>query len=322
MIKLSVVICTYNRADLLEGALHSVCMQAVDPALYEVIIVDNNSSDNTKEVVTRYAGQYSNVRYVLETNVGLSHARNRGWREAISDYVAYTDDDCVVPPHWVAVALEIVRTRRPDVFGGPYRAYYTTKKPKWYKDKYGSGEHGDRAQILPEGSFLAGCNMFVSSAVLRSLNGFDTRFGMTGYRIGYGEDTDIQIRAMQLGTTKGILYDPRLKLLHHVRSDQMKLSWLARAAIAKGRFKYWLSAEPTERVRFSYCHALAALTKVIVRIIIDIVSGLLQRDHIEFPYYHNYLVERVFWRLAGFGRLQARYRQYLESQANQSRMSQ
>src|SRR5262245_32415256 len=78
----SIVICTFNRSTLLADALLDLSRQSLDASLYEVLVVDNNSTDPTRDVVERASRERPNVRYLRETRQGLSHARNLGWREA------------------------------------------------------------------------------------------------------------------------------------------------------------------------------------------------------------------------------------------------
>jgi len=90
---ISVIVCTYNRAELLRELLPTLCEQTVAFTQYEVIVIDNGSTDHTKTVAAVFAARYPQVRYCYEPRQGLSHARNRGWQEAKGDYVAYIDDD-------------------------------------------------------------------------------------------------------------------------------------------------------------------------------------------------------------------------------------
>ena len=127
---ITVIICTYNRCDLLKSVMETLIDQKLPPDYYELIIVDNNSNDSTKEFVQKFTVQNSkyNIRYILEPNQGLSHARNRGWKEAKGEYVAYTDDDCKIPPEWLTVAKNTIEKYSPDVFGGPYFAFYLSDR--------------------------------------------------------------------------------------------------------------------------------------------------------------------------------------------------
>lgn len=116
---ISVIICTYNRADLLAGALESVCQQSLAASAYEIVVVDNNSTDETPQVSRAYAERYPDVRYYIEPQQGLSYARNRDWQEARGEYVAYIDDDCQAPASWLAVGQAVIEHVAPDGFGGP-----------------------------------------------------------------------------------------------------------------------------------------------------------------------------------------------------------
>lgn len=105
VIKISVVVCTFNRADILPLALQSLCEQTPHHDQTEIIVVDNNSPDNTRQVVDEFIEKYPNIRYCFEPIQGLSHARNRGWREARGEYVGYLDDDAKAPPEWLHSAI-------------------------------------------------------------------------------------------------------------------------------------------------------------------------------------------------------------------------
>ena len=96
----SVVLCTWNRAALLEGALNALVSQT-DPPDHEIVVVDNDSTDESRLVIERYAAAHPQVRYVFEGIAGLSHARNTGVAHTTGRVVAFTDDDVRVPPDWL-----------------------------------------------------------------------------------------------------------------------------------------------------------------------------------------------------------------------------
>src|SRR5215470_3907373 len=101
--KLSVLICTYNRCQTLAATLESVAAQVVPPSLgWEILVIDNNSSDETRRVVEEFQGRFSNrIRYLFEPEQGLSHARNAGIREAKGEILAFFDDDELADAHWL-----------------------------------------------------------------------------------------------------------------------------------------------------------------------------------------------------------------------------
>src|SRR5438045_9093813 len=101
--KVTLVVCTYNRADSLGTTAHSVASLTMPESVeWEVLLVDNNSSDRTREVCEEFCRRYpGRFRYLFEPKQGLSHARNAGVREACGDIVAFTDDDVIVQPTWL-----------------------------------------------------------------------------------------------------------------------------------------------------------------------------------------------------------------------------
>lgn len=183
----SVVVCTYNRADLLVDALETLGQQDFDPSLYEIIVVDNNSQDHTRQVTAEFSQRHPPIRYCFEPNQGISHARNRGWQEARGKYVAYIDDECRVPPQWLAIAQEVIQQVAPGVFGGPYFACYPSAKPAWFKDEYGSHSKGKTARLLNSDEYLSEANLFCDRLLLKAVGGFDPNFGHRGKALATGK---------------------------------------------------------------------------------------------------------------------------------------
>ncbi|MDH3661367.1 MAG: glycosyltransferase, partial [Alphaproteobacteria bacterium] len=130
----SVVVCTYNRADLLRVCLDSLTCQ--NAGGFEIIVVDNNSTDQTRTVAASFAQRVPPVRYVFEPEQGLSAARNRGWREARGRYVAYVDDECRMPVDWIGNMTETIQAHQPEMLGGPYDACFDGPPPDWYRRPY------------------------------------------------------------------------------------------------------------------------------------------------------------------------------------------
>ena len=138
-IDISVVICTYNRADLLTGALDSLCQQDFTTDRYEILIVDNASTDNTGEIVRLYQAKYPNIhiRRVYEGRQGLGIARNAAIKAAEGQYIAYLDDDARVNIDWLSKASRhLTDSQSPQCLGGPIQPFYTSEKPTWFKDQY------------------------------------------------------------------------------------------------------------------------------------------------------------------------------------------
>ncbi|MGB0383263.1 MAG: glycosyltransferase family 2 protein [Ardenticatenaceae bacterium] len=305
---ISVVICTYNRADLLANALETVCEQTLSASEYEVIVVDNNSSDETASVTHAFAARYPNLRYAFEPQQGLSHARNRGWQEAKGDYVGYIDDDCKVPAGWLAVAKALIERLAPDVFGGPYFAFYKTPKPAWFKDEYASYEPYPNATFiegLPDA--LHGGNLFLRRELIKKVGGFNPALGMSGEKMAYGEETALLRQLHATRPNLRLYYEPKLLLYHLVRPEKMSLRWIMYNRFMSGRYNYRVqSGKPSQSGRI---RLLLRLTKTLFRFIFSLTIELLFWKRQQYPYVQTYLYENAFWHLYKLGELCEIYQQ-------------
>jgi glucosyl-dolichyl phosphate glucuronosyltransferase len=289
---LSIIVCTYNRDKILKNALSdlSVPLQ-VNSDLWEVIIVDNASTDSTRETVDYFTNQHPNFIYYYETRVGLSHARNRGWQEAAGEYVAYIDDDCRIPPDWIVKTLKIIYEKSPLAFGGPYLPDYETTKPTWYKDIYGSYLRGRYPkQAVPAETFnLCGGNLIVKRQILEALGGFKSEFGMVGTQVGYAEEDDLQMRIRQHWPGGLIYFDPDLTVNHLVQPIKMHLSWRIRYEYHWGRSRAILDNKPARRM--SFIEFILRASKIGLTIGISYIKGVFFRDRRKYPFFNNWFYE-------------------------------
>lgn len=232
---ISVVVCTFNRVDLLEALLCSLEKQTCQKGLYEVIIVDNNSTDRTYQLGLEAISRNCNFYLFRELLQGLSYARNRGMQEAKGKYVAYIDDDAVATPNWLAEMASFIR-RHPGVvaFGGPYEAFTTTPVPVWFPPEYGSLNYGCEERCLDTGrEFIHGTNMVFLRDVISACGGFHPELGMKGNLISYGEETRLQFILMEKGFQ--VYYAPLMVVRHWLPLHKVRLSWLLKTAYAVGR---------------------------------------------------------------------------------------
>ena len=311
------IICTYNRAHLLADALQSMCQQSIDSAAYEIIVIDNNSTEQTYQVTASFIQQYPHVRYYRELRQGLSHARNRGWHEAQGDYIAYIDDDCKAPPHWLATAQKIIQDVAPTGFGGPYLAFYKTAKPAWFKDEYGSHTPYPTATFLNAApDALHGGNLFLQRQVLAQVGGFDPKLGMVGTEQAYGEETAL-LRHLRVTVPEARFYfEPDLYLYHLVRPEKMQLGWLVRDHFARGRAlnRVYNKANSSNRYwGLSACYMLLLAALVISD---GVVFALLRRRS-QYPYIQNYWYESSLDHIKTLGRLYQELWQTVQSNKQQ-----
>lgn len=302
----SVVLCTYNRVELLNGAIRTLCNQLQPSHPYELIIVDNNSSDGTKECSLGYCDRFENVRYIFEQQQGLSHARNRGLQEALGEYIAFVDDDCEVPDDYILQLVDVLCEVKPAVLGGPAYPLYKSPKPDWYKDEYAQYELADHARPIKKNEYAYGFNMVFRRACLEMVGGFDPELGMSGDNIGYGEDIVPQRLIREKMPDEVFYYEPRVRVNHLVRSEKMTLRWAmqSRYQHGKARNKIFGSVGTAAPPRIVVWRKSM---RCVLGLIKDAVVGSLTRDRKIYPYYQNYLYEHTSEYFFDLGRLHANY---------------
>ena len=298
----SIVVCTYNRADVLRSALETLRVQYAPLEFFEIIVVDNNSTDATPAVVEGFQKDMANLRYCFEPEQGLSHARNRGWREAKGEYVAYVDDDCRMPVDWLGNALNVIERAAPAAFGGPYKPWYQTPPPEWVKETYFSTlDKGDTARALGKGEYLSGGNFFAKREILEWLGGFDSALGMQGDDIGTGEETRLQIAIRDAVEGSDILYDPALVVEHLVRLEKIRPWWLLRHRFQSGRYSQRVFSPETDSIANRLASAVSC-GKCLILFLQSLCFGTVLRDRRRFPSVKNYFFEETIPHVIGLGR--------------------
>ncbi len=239
---ISIILCTYNRASLLAKTIRSILDCAVSNINYELLIVDNNSTDNTKDVILSFNDNH--VRYIFEPNQGLSNARNRGIKESQGNMLIFTDDDVIVDRNWIKSIYNCF-IQHPDCIavGGRILPDFTdVKVPKWIKDNYRefpgpivSHDYGEDCFEYPERMYFVGANMAFRREV------FD-KYGLFNPNLGFnakdnimipGEETDI-FKRIKAGGDK-ILYCGKALVYHPVPQDRCNLNYIIRWHIGGGR---------------------------------------------------------------------------------------
>lgn len=225
---ISVIICTYNRADHLLKCLDSILI-ASDNENLELIVVDNNSTDNTKKVVK----QFSKVKYVFESNQGLSHARNRGAKEASGDWLFYIDDDCKVKKDIFVKARKSIAERNYKLITGIYKAWYTSPPPRWLPYHIGNYSQVNFKELRPiENFYVSGGVFLLHKQTFIENTKFPIQLGMKGKEIGYGEETHVEYEYRKKGIPVGI--NPNLVIYHQVLPHKYKLRWILKSSYKKG----------------------------------------------------------------------------------------
>src|SRR5678815_4898193 len=135
--ELSVIVCTFNRCRLLEGNLVALSRQQLRPGTeWEVVVVDNNCTDNTAEIVARMAEEFpTTLRRVEEAKQGLSNARNRGIVESRGSYLLFTDDDTRPAQDWIQTVLDTFLSTSCAAVGGKVELLWPDARPHWLADE-------------------------------------------------------------------------------------------------------------------------------------------------------------------------------------------
>jgi len=269
---LSIVICTFNRAQYLAECLDSLLSQTIDIDCFPVIVVDNNSTDDTRDIVEGYRKRIPQIRYIFEPEQGLSFARNKGFREAETEWVAYLDDDAKAFPDYLERIVAAINLNKYDCIGGIFHPWYKYGKPKWYKDRYASNIG---TLENPEGQrYAPGGNMIIRREILVELGGFSDQIGMTGQRISYGEETRLQIAMAKIGYTFGL--DESIQIEHLVARYKLSVWWLTKSAFAIGRDSW--GAFMTSPAVARAARTLAYAAYVFIRSLIKNAKRLISED--------------------------------------------
>ncbi len=222
---ISVIICTCNRPDTLGRMLESLVRQKYFPDGYEIIVIDNRPSVETKAVVAGLAGADARIRYEPVQQPGLSLARNRGVSLARGDIIAFIDDDAVACQNWLEV-IDAAFAENPglDALSGPVVALRPLALPGWFPRRLLShvslSDHRRVSGSMCYPYYGFGVNMAIRRSVFQRLGSFDTAFGRTGINCcRTGEETNFFLRLERSGGS--ILFHSDLLVHHDIQVDRV-----------------------------------------------------------------------------------------------------
>jgi glycosyltransferase involved in cell wall biosynthesis len=226
-INVSVVMSTHNRAAVLPKALNALLAQTADVP-YEIIAVDNQSTDSTAQIIRSKLSGSRHLRYVYEPQRGLPHGRNAGVRAARGSIIAFTDDDVEVPPDWVATIKRVFDAHPDvDVIGGPVRPIWPPALPAWLTRRqlgpFALGERGNAPMRIGADN-AAPCLVGANFAFRREV--FD-RIGLFDPAYTKSQDRELQLRLWRAGGVG--LYVPEMVISVEVPPERL----------TKKYFRYW-----------------------------------------------------------------------------------
>jgi glycosyltransferase involved in cell wall biosynthesis len=246
---LTLLICTHEKARLLDGALASIAAQVLPEGVrWEVLVVGNRCGDETADVVRRWgeSGRFPSLRYISERRLGVSHARRRGLRESLGRLVGFVDDDCLLAPDWAANALRFAAEHaRAGAFGGRNELIWEeppTPIAELYGESLARQDLGPLPVRMPvrEWRMPVGAGMVLRREAIRDSGWLD--HGMlrsrTGSGLRAGEDAEIALRIRRAGWQ--VWYSPALRLGHVIPSERTTLGYLRRLHRGFGRADVYL----------------------------------------------------------------------------------
>ena len=250
MLRLSLIVATYNRSASLINALESVAQQNAPASEWECIVINNNSSDDTPERFAEFAAAHPdlNMRMVTELRQGLSFARNRGIRESEAEYIAIIDDDERISPDFISSYISLFDST-PDAVaaGGPIVAEYPSGRPRWMshfteRPVANTMYFGDKVREFPEGRIPGGGNMAMRRSAVRRYGVFDTSLGYVGDSLIGGEESDLFER-LRIAEAK-YYYVPTAVMYHIIPPEKLTQKYLSRLSYNIGvsqlrRAKYY-----------------------------------------------------------------------------------
>lgn len=239
---LTVAICTYNRERYLPQLFESILNQTANPSDFEIVVVNNNSTDNTERWCSDFISNHPelNIKYVVETNQGLSFARNRAIEESTFPYITFLDDDAFIEKNYLQGLIDAFEAEK-DVaaLGGPIFLHYETIIPKW-ENKYLNSLMGyyvpKETEFIYSGKdidYPRGSNMSFRTSVFQEVGMFNTKLGRIGGNLLGGEEKDIFSRIY--GTNKyKVVYKPSLIVYHSVPAERTTFEFIKKQAHQTG----------------------------------------------------------------------------------------
>lgn len=243
--EISVIIPTRNRCDVLAKALEAVSNQTFSQEQFEVIVVDNGSTDNTQQVVESFKNKIQNIQYVYDETPGLHVGRHQGFKHANSEILVYADDDSFGFPSWLDGIYDSFQNKDVVLVGGKDLPKYESNPPFWILEKwyqvceYGHCmpelsliDFGENIKEIPS-YFVYGCNFAIRKSIIEQAGGFHPD-GMPFELIQYRGDGETYISRYIEEHGLKTIYNPRASIYHLVPTSRMTIDYFKKRAFCQG----------------------------------------------------------------------------------------
>lgn len=241
--RITIAICTYNRAAYLKDTLADLAAQNAVAEEYEIVVVNNNSTDETLVVCNEFEASFPGIafRMVTEHKQGLSRARNRAISESKSPILLFIDDDVFLPENYIQTVLTHL-DEEPEAHCAGGRIWVSFdeeengQRPRWIPSElmpmFGLHNPGNEKMRYPSGNFPRGGNMLIYKAVFDKFGTFDTRLGRTGSRLLGSEEKAFFERIRKEGVD--LHYWPGMELTHRIGSARLTEDYLRKQSYGIG----------------------------------------------------------------------------------------
>ncbi len=242
-IKYSIIIPTLNHSSKLKQCLSHLSQLSFEPDLFEVLIIDNGSTDDTKEITLSSQGKIKNLRYIFCGSHRLMTARHKGCDEAKGEILCYIDDDSLVTKNWLKGIAESFSDKKVVLVGGPCIPKYEVEPPEWIEyflktTKFGKCngflsllDFGEEIQYIPP-NYVYGCNYSIRKKILLDIGGTYPDYLPEKYKKFQGSgETGVAHKIVKVGKT---LYNPKVKIYHIVPKSRMTIDYFCWRAYYQG----------------------------------------------------------------------------------------
>lgn len=290
MIKYSIIVCTYNRYNFLIETIESVLTVLKNRSDFELLVIDNNSPDETSSIKEKYVLNTA-VKYFLETQQGLSHARNRGIKEAVGKILVYLDDDIELVESYFETCDTIFSDASISISGGKVLPF-KVEIPKWLPKKYyflvSIYDLGDSAKYV---KYLMGGNFAIRRNVALDIGFYNVELGRNRKKLAAGEEIDYQNRASLKGYKN--YYHPDQNILHKI-NDKLNEQYVLTYSKELGRSERFIDAlgsplKVTIKIMKSYVAIL------LYKMFFDVITGEKRKKYLSiiYKYAEGYINKKI-----------------------------
>ena len=280
--KISVIVPTLNRSQLLERMLRSMLTQTISRDSFEVIVVDNGSVDNTKDVVDRYSQLFLNLFYVYEGQKGLHAGRHAGLLMAKGSILVYADDDIIPESSWLSSLADAFDDEKVGLATGKVLPDFESDPPAWLSDFWKKHEYGTFLsqysvmdlgdEVIPiHPNFVWGCNYAVRKELVREFGGFHPD-GYPKDLVKYRGDGETSLSESIVEGGYKCLYLPNACVHHWVSDKRLRIDYMRDRGFAQGisdsyTYTRWNRAPMARRIYYAkmFFHAFQQVVNYLVK---------------------------------------------------------